>query len=314
MIAVAVTCSLALGSCANVAKAKAQADAAADRFHAQFNNEEFAAISDSADPDLEQTHTAQQLKLHRAQLGPFQRVAQPKVWALSRTPAGSMITVTDESVFEHGSAQETFVWRVRGTTCTLVKYSLNNVRLPTPVARAKPAMRPVRFMPVQASLAHLQYLQRYYQEQLGLRVELLPELITDPVAFSRDRGQWSAEGLAEQVRQSVGNVDAVVIGVTGQDIYLRTSNWRFAFGWRKDDRVAIVSYARMDPRFFKEPENLELLRRRLRRMVTKDLGLMLYGLEASPDPFSPVYKDIGGIEALDAMGDDLALAGFPTVR
>jgi predicted Zn-dependent protease len=313
MIAVAVTCSLALGSCANVAKAKAQADAAADRFHTQFNRERFGAISDAADPDLGKTQTVQQLTIHRAQLGPFQRVAKPRAWALNWTSAGSMITVTDESIFEHGSAQETFVWRVRGTTCTLVKYTLNNVRMPTFVARAKPATRPVRFMPVRASLAHLEYLQRYYQEQLGLSVELLPELVADPVAWTPDRRQWSAEGLAEQVRQSVGNVDAVVIGVTGEDIYLRTSNWRFAFGWRADERVAIVSYARMNPRFFKEPENPELLRSRLRHMVTKDLGLMLYDLEASPDPFSPVYKDIGGIEELDAMGEDLALAGFPTV-
>jgi predicted Zn-dependent protease len=226
-----------------------------------------------------------------------------------------VITVTDESAFAHGMAQEMFVWRVRGATCTLVRYTLNNVRVPTSVAvaRAKPATRPVRFMPIHASLDHLQYLQRYYHEQLGLDIELLPELTTDHTAWVRDRRQWSAEGLANQVRQVVGNVEAVVIGVTGNDIYLRTSDWRFAFGWRLDNRVAIVSYARMDPRFFKEPENAELLQRRLRHMVTKDLGLMLYDLEPSPDPFSPVYNDIGGIEELDAMGEDLALAGFPTL-
>jgi predicted Zn-dependent protease len=119
--------------------------------------------------------------------------------------------------------------------------------------------------------------------------------------------------LAEQVRQAVPIDDALVIGVTGEDIYLRDSNWQFAFGWPKDDRVAIVSYARMDPQFFNQREDLDVLRRRLRRMVTKDLGLMLFDLEPSPDPESPVYRDIGGIAELDAMGDDLARTGFPVV-
>jgi hypothetical protein len=94
-------------------------------------------------------------------------------------------------------------------------------------------------------------------------------------------------------------------------------NWRFAFGLRAGNRVAVVSYARMDPRFFGRPEATSLLQRRLRRMVTKDLGLMLYGLyglSASADPASPIYRDIGGLDELDAMQDDLASAGFPVRR
>jgi len=39
---------------------------------------------------------------------------------------------------------------------------------------------------------------------------------------------------------------------------------------------------------------------------------MLYGLEASADPASPMFRDIEGLQELDAMGEDLALAGFPS--
>jgi predicted Zn-dependent protease len=315
----AVWCGFALGGCTNVNDARAKSDTATHRFHEQFDRGQFDAIYAAADPDFQKNRTAQQLKAllepYRAQLGPFQGVPQPGGWALSRTPTGAIVTLTDRSTFAHGSAQELFVWRVGRTTCTLLNYTMSNIRNPAHahVATAEQATRPVRFMPIHASAAHLQYLQRYYQEQLGLDAELLPELITDRAAWTPDRLQWSAEGFAEQVRQSVGNDDAVVIGVTGDDIYVRSLNWQFAFGWRLDNRVAIVSYARMDPRFFKRAENVDLLRRRLRHMVTKDLGLMLFDLEASPDPDSPVYRDIGGIEDLDAMGEDLALAGFPVV-
>jgi hypothetical protein len=41
--------------------------------------------------------------------------------------------------------------------------------------------------------------------------------------------------------------------------------------------------------------------------------VMLYELEMSPDADSPMYRDIGGIEELDSMGEGLALAGFPVV-
>jgi predicted Zn-dependent protease len=317
VLALVVSCGLVLSSCANVTEAKKQADGATDRFHEQFNSEQFEAIYSVADEDFRKTGTAEQLRAFlqnaRSQLGPFQRVARPGAWALNRTPGGTFVTSTNESTFARGAAEEMFVWRLNGTTCTLWKFTINNIRVPTRVVTAKRAARPVRFVPIHASLAHLQYLERYYHEQLGLDVELLPELMIDRAAWSPDRRQWSAEGLAEQIRQSAGNDDALFVGVTGEDMYLRTENWQFAFGWRLDNRVAVVSYARMDPQFFKQPENPDLLRQRLRHMLTKQLGLMLFDLEASADPASPVYRDIEGLEELDAMGEDLALAGFPVV-
>lgn len=319
-LAFAVSCALALCGCANAQQARVQTEAATVRFHEHFNRGQFDAIHAAADPDFQKAGTAQQLResleIYRSQLGPFQRAAKPGSWELNWNTNGAFVTLTTESTFANGSAQENFVWRVGGTECVLLRYSLDNMRIlaraRVPVVQAKAATRPVRFMPFRASLEHLHYLQLYYREQLGLDIELLPELKVDRAAWTSDRQQWSAEGLAEQVRQSIESDDAVVIGITGEDIYLRRSNWRFAFGFRAD-HVAIVSYARMDPQFFRQPGNLELTQRRLRHMVTKNLGLMLFNMDASPDPASPLYKDIGGIEELDAMGEDLAGAGFPVV-
>jgi predicted Zn-dependent protease len=319
MLAAVVSCSLTLCGCVNANDARAQADAATARFHEQFNSRDFAAIHAAAGPEFKKASTAPQLEAslesYRSQLGPFQRLVQSNEWVLSRTSTGSLITMTHESAFANGYAREAFAWRVEGTNATLVKYTLDNLvtETETPVVTAQRTARPVRLIPIQALPAHLLHLRRYYRERLGLDVELLPALIPDRAAWAPERRQWAAEGLAEQVRQSVANDDAIVIGVTGEDIYLRNANWRFAFGLRLDKRVAIVSYARMDPRFFNQPESMDVLHRRLQRMVTKDLGLMLFGLEASLDPASPMARDIGGIAELDAMGDDLAGAGFPVV-
>ena len=320
VLALVACLAVTLTGCVNAREARAKAADATAQFHTHFNDGRFDTIYALADPAFQKTMTAQQfdafLGPSRTQLGSFQRVAKPGAWVLNpENTTGTFVTLTDESMFTHGSAQEVFVWRV-ATTCTLFKYTLNNVNVPShPSAPVKAVLstRPVQFMPIHASVEHLEALRRYYRGQLGIDVPLLPELVPDRAAWSPDRRQWSAEGLAEQVRQAVGNQDAVVIGITGDDIYLRRRAWQFAFGWRADNRVAVVSYARMDPRFFKEPADDEVLRHRLLHMVTKDLGLMWVGLEASPDPASPVYQNIGGLEELDAMGDDLVIAGFPVV-
>jgi predicted Zn-dependent protease len=147
----------------------------------------------------------------------------------------------------------------------------------------------VRFVPIYASVAYLESLRHYYEEQLDVRVEVLPALTPDPSAWTSERGQWSAEGLAEQVWQAVGAVDAVTIGITGDDLYRRNVDWQnegrlpegeeaaptYVFGWRADEYVAVVSYARMDPRVYGDAADAKVLQQRLKRMITKELGLML---------------------------------------
>ena len=42
---------------------------------------------------------------------------------------------------------------------------------------------------------------------------------------------------------------------------------------------------------------------RLRKMVTKDIGILYYGLPQSSNPHSVLYNRILGIEELDAVGE-----------
>jgi predicted Zn-dependent protease len=308
---VGLTLLVALPACVNVEKTTTQAQAATDEFHARFSEGQFAQIHDDADPEFQKATTGTQLAAllgdHRARLGHFTRATSTRAVEVSRGTNGTVVRVVYDSAFAQGSAEEQFVWKIQGAQARLWKYWITNVSVATLVPTAKRATRPARLMPFRASPDLLEYLRSYYKEQLNLEIEILPELVVDRGAWSDVRRQWSAEGLAEQVRQTVGNQDAVVIGITGEDIYLRSENWQFAFSYRADDRVAVVSYARMDWRL----ANADVLRRRVRRMVTKDLGIMLYQLAVSDGRTSPMYQSIDGVPDLDAMSDDLASAGFP---
>ena len=63
----------------------------------------------------------------------------------------------------------------------------------------------------------------------------------------------------------------------------------------------------MDPQTYGDPADRDLFEARVRKMLTKYIGLLYYGLEESPDPKSPLYSSIGGLEALDNVTEPLVL-------
>jgi predicted Zn-dependent protease len=92
-------------------------------------------------------------------------------------------------------------------------------------------------------------------------------------------------------------------------MYIQKLNWRFAFSYRQGgtatQRVAIVSFARMAPQFFGDVPDDGLMIQRLRKMVTKNIGVLCFGLPLSKDPKSVMFGNVMGLEELDAMGEEL---------
>jgi len=153
---------------------------------------------------------------------------------------------------------------------------------------------------------------QHYRERLKLQVEPLSPLSVDTTLIDKGRGQLVAEWAIEAIRQRYPRVvrqGAVVIGITDADMYIEKMNWRFAFSYRQigaaSQRVAIVSFARMAPRFFGEIPDDDLMLRRLRKMVTKNIGVLYFGLPLSKDPKSVMFGNIMGLEELDAMSEEL---------
>lgn len=115
----------------------------------------------------------------------------------------------------------------------------------------------------------MEELKRHYQQKFAINVEVLPLLPFDQTTFSSARRQLIAEELVSQIKRSYPkestNKNAVIIGLTDGDMYIDKMNWQFAFGYRAENRFAVIATARMNPVNFREPADLKLLASRLRK-------------------------------------------------
>jgi predicted Zn-dependent protease len=151
-------------------------------------------------------------------------------------------------------------------------------------------------------------LAAHFRETLGINVEQLPDVSFDRVTVDNDRSQVVAEELVAAIRRRyparARDVDARIIGLTGDDMYLRTmaGSWAFGFSWRSNDKhMAVVSYARMDPVVLGLSPDPDMLRSRVTKMVAKNIGVLYYGLPLSNNPRSVLCGKIGGTDELDVM-------------
>ena len=149
----------------------------------------------------------------------------------------------------------------------------------------------------------LQRLADFYLSRYDLVVEVLaPTTVIPP---NPARGQLNGDGLftvlAIDYLEYAGE-NSLIIGVVGADMYtpLRPE-WRFAFGqW--GDGLAVVSTARMQTQIDVLGERLE--EQRLRKFITRYIGLAYFGLPASTDPSSVLYENVLSVFDLDDMGED----------
>jgi predicted Zn-dependent protease len=86
-------------------------------------------------------------------------------------------------------------------------------------------------------------------------------------------------------------------------MYIRKYSWAFGFTYRVENRFAVVSSARMNPIILGRPADPVLLQTRLRKMITKNLGILYFHLPQSNDPSSVLYRSILGIDDLDRVGE-----------
>jgi len=151
----------------------------------------------------------------------------------------------------------------------------------------------------------------HFQKKFGVPSKTLLRLGFDEVTFDRQRSQVVADRLIQAVRfrnvTRARNPQTRVIGITPFDMYMESmrDQWSFTFSMRSpDNRFAVVSYARMDPVNLGDAPNDALLRSRLRKMVTKNVGIMYFGLPFSDNPKSALYRNILGVDDLDRMTED----------
>jgi predicted Zn-dependent protease len=151
----------------------------------------------------------------------------------------------------------------------------------------------------------------YVQTRFQVPIRTLPALRFDGQMLDRQRSQVIADELIRAVRVQhaalVKNPRTRVIAITPFDMYMLAmkDQWRFTFSLRsRDQRVAVVSYARMDPANLGRVPDATLLESRLRKMTSKNIGIIYYGLPTSENPRSAMFGNILGVDDLDRMTED----------
>ena len=151
----------------------------------------------------------------------------------------------------------------------------------------------------------------YVQTRFQIPIRTLSALKFDGQMLDRQRSQVVADELIRAVRVQhatlVKNPRTRVIAVTPFDMYMQAmrDQWRFTFSLRsRDQRVAVVSYARMDPANLGQAPDAAVLEPRLRKMISKNIGIIYYGLPTSDNPLSAMFGNILGVDDLDRMTED----------
>jgi len=155
----------------------------------------------------------------------------------------------------------------------------------------------------------VQQLVQHYREKFNLDIQTLTAIPIDSSAIDPKRQQLVAERLITSVRAAfpklANDPTVILIGFTSTDMYPLSMNWSFALGWRvASTRTAVVSTARMDLHYPGELSGSAFPETRLQKIVTKDIGILYYGLPQSNDPRSVLYGQILGIQELDAVSEE----------
>lgn len=154
----------------------------------------------------------------------------------------------------------------------------------------------------------VRHLVDHYQDQYGLTVSVLTPSAIPERLLNGERAQVDAHDLLTLIQAKFGqNPGTVVIGLTSVDMYISTQDWRYAFGLL-DDFNGVISTIRMNSASYGEESNPDLLSSRARKLVSKYIGLLHYGLPLSSDPESAMYNNILGPGDLDRITEPLPVA------
>lgn len=162
----------------------------------------------------------------------------------------------------------------------------------------------------------LDELPQFYRSRHGISVQLLDPIPLEPKARNTARNQLIFDELVQlmhaRLPQLAKDKSAFLIGVTDEDMYIRSVNWNFAYtAYDPPKRAGLVSSARFIPYPLAGNENL--LRARIRKMVSRTMGFVVFELPRSNDPSSVMYRDLYGSASADLMSDSFEGLGARAV-
>ena len=159
-------------------------------------------------------------------------------------------------------------------------------------------------------------LPEFYRSRHGLFVQLLDPVPLDAKARNTAREQLIFGELIQLMHARYPHLakdkSAFLIGITDEDMYIESLNWNFAYtAYNERARVGVVSSARFIPHPLAGNETL--LRARIRKMVSRTMGFVVFDLPRSNDPSSVMYRDLYGSASADLMSDSFEGLGSRAV-
>jgi YD repeat-containing protein len=159
---------------------------------------------------------------------------------------------------------------------------------------------------------------QYYKDTYGLALELKPILPVPEWARDRPRDQLIAEELVEAMKAAYPELARdprnVLIGLTDEDLYITALDWDFALNYRSPMGGVVISASRLNPVFYGEPPEPALLSKRLRKLLTKNIGASFYHLSLNSNPASVLYDDVETMSTLDRMAETYNVADVRAER
>jgi tetratricopeptide (TPR) repeat protein len=156
--------------------------------------------------------------------------------------------------------------------------------------------------------ASLTNLVNFCKKKLGVQATLIQPLPFSISTIDKRRQQVIAEEAIALIQLKYPNLaadhNAILIGLTDEDMFIRNENSQWAFSYRTHGRFAVVSSARMDPAKLGGSANEVLTEARTRKMVLKNIGLLYYLHPRNFNPKSVLYDGVEAVEDLDKMGED----------
>ena len=151
----------------------------------------------------------------------------------------------------------------------------------------------------------------HFQAKYGMAIKTLLPLALDESTVDPQRKQLVADKLIQAVRFRNASLakrpETRVIAITPSDMFMEAmrEKWSFTFSLRsRDQRFAVVSYARMNPAALGAAPNEELMSSRLRKMIAKNIGIIYYALPLSKNPRSVLYGNVLSVDDLDRMTEE----------
>jgi predicted Zn-dependent protease len=183
---------------------------------------------------------------------------------------------------------------------------LKDIALPEVRERGKEKLY---FVPLNNySAAAVTRLVNFCKQKIGVEPTVMQPVPFVLTTVDKKRQQVIAEEAVElmklKYRDLVMDPNAVVIGLTDEDMYIRNKNWQWAFAYWTQRRFAVVSSARMNPTNLGGTANDVLTEARLRKMLLKNIGVLFYMYPTNYDPNSVLYDGVQSVEDIDKMGED----------